>query len=125
MSPKLSISGHQPKNVLITGGCGFIGSNFINFMFNKWSEAIFVNFDKLAIGADPEHVAKQVQNSGRYRFVRGDLMDLDVIYNLLDEFKVRIGFMAPKKLVQQKKNFLSARTSIRVSALILARKLKI
>uniref|UniRef100_A0AC34PWP8 NAD(P)-binding domain-containing protein n=1 Tax=Panagrolaimus sp. JU765 TaxID=591449 RepID=A0AC34PWP8_9BILA len=88
MCPNLSISGHQPQNILITGGCGFIGSNFINFMYNKWSDAVFVNFDKLAVGADPEHVAKEVQENGRYHFIRGDLMDLDVISVVLQQFKI-------------------------------------
>jgi hypothetical protein len=39
---KMAADRHAPKNLLITGGCGFIGSNFINYIFDRWTDARFV-----------------------------------------------------------------------------------
>lgn len=75
--------GSNPGNVLITGGCGFIGSNFINYIFNKWPSSKFVNFDKLAYGASPDHVETNVRESSRYSFVKASLLDQSIVESLL------------------------------------------
>uniref|UniRef100_A0A914GVE2 NAD(P)-binding domain-containing protein n=1 Tax=Globodera rostochiensis TaxID=31243 RepID=A0A914GVE2_GLORO len=64
-----------PKKVLVTGGCGFIGSNFINYIFGKWPDASFVNLDKLAFGASPEHIVDDIRSSHRYVFVHGTIQE--------------------------------------------------
>jgi UDP-glucose 4-epimerase len=51
------MSNGQPKVVLIAGGCGFIGSNFINYMFNQWSSTLFINVDKLILNSDISYVS--------------------------------------------------------------------
>ncbi|CAI5456013.1 unnamed protein product [Caenorhabditis angaria] len=78
----------QPSCVLITGGCGFIGSNYINVTFNKWQNTRFVNYDKLAYGASPNHVEKDIQNSPRYKFVEASLEDQQTLNRVLAENEV-------------------------------------
>jgi len=85
---------HSPVNVLVTGGCGFIGSNFINYIHDKWPGARLVNLDKLAIGASPEHVEEHIRSISsppadtRYTFVHGDLLDQKLVESLLREHRI-------------------------------------
>ncbi|CAP32737.1 Protein CBG14085 [Caenorhabditis briggsae] len=78
----------EPKCVLITGGCGFIGSNYINFTFNKWKNTKFINYDKLAFGASPLHVEKEIRESPRYKFVEAKLEDQPTLIKTLAENEV-------------------------------------
>ena len=50
----------MPKNVMITGGCGFIGSNFVNYIFRAWPNCNFVNVDKLILNSDTHNVDEEV-----------------------------------------------------------------
>lgn len=74
-----------PKNILITGGCGFIGSNFINYIFDNWPSARIVNLDKLATGASPHHIIEKIQNSNRYFFIKGNLINEQLVRETLKE----------------------------------------
>ena len=60
--------------LLVTGGCGFIGSNFIRFMFGAYSDIEIVNLDKLTYAGNPENL-RDIEHDPRYRFVRGDICD--------------------------------------------------
>jgi dTDP-glucose 4,6-dehydratase len=60
--------------LLVTGGCGFIGSNFIRFMFGTYSDIEIVNLDKLTYAGNPENL-RDIEHDPRYRFVRGDICD--------------------------------------------------
>ncbi|KAE9419545.1 hypothetical protein Angca_006624, partial [Angiostrongylus cantonensis] len=51
---------YEPHNVLITGGCGFIGSNFVNFIHNEWPRCRFVNVDKLILNSDTQNVDEKI-----------------------------------------------------------------
>ncbi|KAI1730944.1 GDP-mannose 4,6 dehydratase domain-containing protein [Ditylenchus destructor] len=77
-----------PKNILITGGCGFIGSNFINYIFNKWPTSRLINLDKLATGASPQHIVADIRGSNRYTFVEGNLLDQSLVQDLLEENQI-------------------------------------
>src|SRR5437016_11497519 len=57
---------------LVTGGAGFIGSNFIRYIFQKYSEAQVVNLDKLTYAGIRENLA-EYEGSKSYRFVHGDI----------------------------------------------------
>jgi UDP-glucose 4,6-dehydratase len=73
-------------NLLITGGCGFIGSNFINnltFPVNR-----LVNFDAMYYCASRENINNYVLESGRYYFVKGNLCSYDLVSHVLDEHKI-------------------------------------
>ncbi|CAJ0606986.1 unnamed protein product [Cylicocyclus nassatus] len=64
---------YVPQNVLITGGCGFIGSNFVNHIHDAWPHCNFVNVDKLILNSDTQHVSEKVRNSSRYKLVLADI----------------------------------------------------
>ena len=60
--------------VLVTGGAGFIGANFVRFLLNNRRDVEIVNFDKLTYAGNPENLADVAQDE-RYTFVRGDITD--------------------------------------------------
>ncbi|MBF0310004.1 MAG: dTDP-glucose 4,6-dehydratase [Magnetococcales bacterium] len=62
------------SNVLVTGGAGFIGSNFIHYLLGEYPEVSVVNLDRLTYAASLENL-KGLEESGRYRLVLGDVAD--------------------------------------------------
>lgn len=72
-----------PRSLLITGGCGFIGSNFVNFAFDYWPGSRIVNLDKLILNSDINYVDKRVRLSSRYQLVLADIRNKDVISDVL------------------------------------------
>jgi dTDP-glucose 4,6-dehydratase len=62
------------QTLLITGGCGFIGSNFIRFLLNTSPEFSIINFDLLTYAGNLGNLT-DLSNNSRYRFVRGDISD--------------------------------------------------
>lgn len=79
---------HQPQNVAITGGCGFIGSNFVNYIHGAWPNCNFVNIDKLILNSDTQYVTKQVQNSPRYKLALTDIKNDREIVRILEENEI-------------------------------------
>ncbi|MDR3583439.1 MAG: dTDP-glucose 4,6-dehydratase [Candidatus Pacebacteria bacterium] len=72
--------------ILVTGGAGFIGSNFIHYMFEKYSNYQIVNLDKLTYAGNLENL-KDVEENPNYKFVRGDIADPELVNNLIEEEK--------------------------------------
>ena len=72
------------KNLLITGGAGFIGSNFIIYMMNKYPNLNVVNLDKLTYAADLDNL-KEVEDKARYTFVEGDILDKALLDQIFSE----------------------------------------
>lgn len=70
--------------VLITGGCGFIGSNFIHHVLRERSDWEIVNLDKLTYAGNPLNL-KEIEGDPRYRFVKGDIADAALVERLLQE----------------------------------------
>jgi dTDP-glucose 4,6-dehydratase len=70
--------------VLITGGAGFIGSNFIRYFMNSRRDAEVINFDSLTYAGNPESLADIAENP-RYKFVRGDITDKKAIDSVFDQ----------------------------------------
>jgi dTDP-glucose 4,6-dehydratase len=64
--------------LLVTGGCGFIGSNFIHHVLAADGQLRVVNFDALTYAGNPENLAAVATNP-RYRFVKGDVADRDAV----------------------------------------------
>jgi dTDP-glucose 4,6-dehydratase len=80
--------------VLVTGGAGFIGSNFIRFLFNARADVQIVNFDKLTYAGNPESLADVAQDP-RYCFIRGDITDHNAVTDLFRQgFDTVIHFAA-------------------------------
>lgn len=72
------------KNILITGGAGFIGSNFIHFMLEKEPEIQIFNLDALTYSGSLENLC-DVAKDPRYHFLKGDIRDSDHDYHILNE----------------------------------------
>ena len=69
---------------LITGGCGFIGSHFINNLFSNHEHfEILVNIDRLDYCANINNVDKNIQNDSKYFFKNGDICNEHYIYEIL------------------------------------------
>ncbi|MEM2664914.1 MAG: GDP-mannose 4,6-dehydratase, partial [Candidatus Methanomethylicia archaeon] len=58
--------------ILITGGLGFIGSNFIRYVLNNYSDIEIINVDNLSYGSNPSNL-KDYEFDNRYRFIKGDI----------------------------------------------------
>ena len=67
------------KILFITGGAGFIGSNFINKLFEKTHEYRVINFDALYYCANQNNVSKDIRESPNYQFINGNLQSYDVL----------------------------------------------
>jgi dTDP-glucose 4,6-dehydratase len=80
--------------VLVTGGAGFIGSNFVRFLLNGRKDVEIVNFDKLTYAGNPESLADIAQDP-RYRLVRGDITDRNAVGELFSRgFDALVHFAA-------------------------------
>jgi len=78
--------------VLITGGCGFIGSNFIRHMLNYDEKLQIINVDKLSYGSNLNNL-KNVDKK-RYRFIKGDITNLALMKRLIKNVEAVINFAA-------------------------------
>lgn len=81
------------KTLLITGGCGFIGSNFIHYVLAKYPEYRVVNLDKLTYAGNPANLT-ELADDGRYRFVEGDICDSATVGPLVAEADIVVNFAA-------------------------------
>ena len=73
------------RTYLVTGGAGFIGSNYIHYMFRKYGDEIrIINVDKLTYAGNPENL-KDVENRDNYTFVKADVCDTETINRLFEE----------------------------------------
>jgi dTDP-glucose 4,6-dehydratase len=76
------------KNLLVTGGCGFIGSNFINYYFKKYDNVNIINIDAMYYCADEFNVLPEIRNSSRYNLVKGNLCSIDLLKLVLNIYKI-------------------------------------
>jgi len=74
------------KNILITGGSGFIGSHVVRLFINKYPDYNIVNLDKLTYAGNPENL-KDVEGAANYTFVKADINDDKVIFDLFEKYK--------------------------------------
>ena len=81
------------KTLLITGGCGFIGSNFIHYVLAKYPEYRVVNLDKLTYAGNPANLI-ELADDDRYRFVEGDICDPATVGPLVAEADIVVNFAA-------------------------------
>ncbi len=75
------------KNVLITGGCGFIGSNFVRFALKSQPDVRIINLDKLTYAGNPRNLS-DIEGNYRYRFVKGDICDSDLAERIFTQEKI-------------------------------------
>ena len=72
------------KTYLVTGGAGFIGSNFVIYMLNKYDDVKIINVDKLTYAGNLENL-KSVENNPNYSFVQADICDREAISKIFKE----------------------------------------
>jgi len=77
---------HPPRTLLITGGAGFIGSNFVRHVLSQRDDVRIVNYDKLTYAGNLENLA-DIKESERYHFVRGDISDAKAAAQVFAEEK--------------------------------------
>ena len=75
------------KTYLVTGGAGFIGSNFVLYMLNKYEDIRIINLDKLTYAGNLENL-KSIQNDSRHIFVHGDICDNELVNSLFKKYEI-------------------------------------
>ena len=73
------------KNILVTGGAGFIGSNFIHYLLKNYEDICVVNLDLLTYAGNLDNLS-QVCDDSRYHFAKGDIHDRALVEELFDQF---------------------------------------
>ena len=75
------------KNIMITGGAGFIGSHVVRLFVNKYPEYHIINLDKLTYAGNLANL-KDIEDKPNYTFVKGDICDFDLMLKLMQDYKV-------------------------------------
>ena len=79
--------------LLVTGGCGFIGSNFIHIMLEKYLDCEIINLDKLTYAGNPANL-KDIENYPNYSFIKGDICDPHVVEKAMENVDTVVHFAA-------------------------------
>src|SRR5512139_1449831 len=75
------------NRILVTGGAGFIGSNFVRMVLTEHPDCFVVNLDKLTYAGNLENLA-EFRGHPQYRFVHGDICDSALVARLIDEHHI-------------------------------------
>ena len=78
----------NPTNILVTGGCGFIASNFINYYYYLYPNSIIVNVDAMYYCADINNINKDIRDSNRYHFAKGNINQKDYMKFVLEKYNI-------------------------------------
>ncbi len=79
--------------LLITGGAGFIGSNFIHYWLKKYSDDKIVNLDALTYAGNLDNL-KDLGNNPNYKFIKGDICDVKLVNELVKDIDIIVNFAA-------------------------------
>ena len=95
------------KNLLITGGAGFIGSNFILYFLHKYPQYRLINVDSLTYAGDLRNL-QGAENTPNYEFRQGDICDKDFIKELFAHYDIEgvIHFAAESHALRQTKSIV-------------------
>jgi dTDP-glucose 4,6-dehydratase len=87
------VEGAINMKLLVTGGAGFIGSCFIRYILNKYSEYKILNLDALTYAGNIENL-KDIENNPNYEFVHGNICDKELVQQLIKRVDVVVNFAA-------------------------------
>lgn len=80
-------------NLLVTGGAGFIGSNFLIYWQKKYPSDMLVNLDKLTYAGNPDNL-RGIENNSNYKFVKGDICDKKLVDKVMKGIDIVVHFAA-------------------------------
>ena len=75
------------KSILVTGGLGFIGSNFIRLLLKDGGFETIINFDKQTYAGNPENL-RDIENDESYKFIKADICDGEKVSEVLEKFQI-------------------------------------
>jgi dTDP-glucose 4,6-dehydratase len=81
-----TVKGYEPKNILITGGCGFIGSNVMSYLANKYKKINFINLDKLDYCSSENSV--EIDDRSNYTFYKGNINNTTLTSEILNKHEI-------------------------------------
>lgn len=80
------------RNILVTGGCGFIGSNFINYMLKKYQDTYIINLDAMYYCASESNIDKDIRTNSvyecRYKLIKGNLCSYDLVNHIVNDYNI-------------------------------------
>lgn len=74
--------------LLVTGGCGFIGSNFIRYYFSQSPPECLVNLDAMYDCAKETNIPDAIRNAPNYSFIHGSCSNYDLVKHILIQYKI-------------------------------------
>lgn len=89
--------------LLVTGGSGFIGANFINYWFEKYPNSHITNLDKLTYAGNQSNT-EQFKDRSNYKFIEGDICDVDLVEKLMNGIDIIVHFAAESHVDRSIKN---------------------
>lgn len=75
------------KTYLVTGGAGFIGSNFVQYMLNKYNDIKIINLDKLTYAGNLENL-KAIEGNANYEFIQADICDKEIVDKIFKKYDI-------------------------------------
>ena len=79
--------------ILVTGGLGFIGSNFIRHILSEHCDVQIINVDKMSYGSNPANL-RDIEKDRRYRFVKGDITNKELMEKIVEQVDAVVNFAA-------------------------------
>lgn len=79
--------------ILVTGGLGFIGSNFCRYMLKRHPDCDLINVDKIGIGANPSNL-HDMENDKRYSFIKGDICNPQLLHKIIRDVDAVVNIAA-------------------------------
>ena len=76
------------KNILITGGCGFIASNFINYFLERHQQYKIINIDAMYYCANEKNVNENIRTSNNYRFIEGSITNRQLVNLIFKTYEI-------------------------------------
>lgn len=84
---------NETRTLLVTGGAGFIGSNFINYWLQKYPESKIINFDALTYAGNLDNL-REVENLPNYTFIEGNITNKNLVDKIMDDVDIVVHFAA-------------------------------